>query len=342
MLFIRKSALAALALTLALVLPASAAPVPAEGAAGSYEKYLPDDADGVITINVRALLDSELMKKFGLDKMLAGNDDAQKAFKALGLDPLKDIERVVISGDNDKSSDQAFVIIQGKFDTAKLSAAAEAAAKDDKGVLKIHKTDHGKIYEVSKLDEIIKLPPQAAGAGVNFKGKSVVFVVLADKGNVVAVPTKEGAEEVLAKAAGKKTTKLKSKELAALIAKIDPKQTVAIAMPGPAGEDKIKSVTGGITVTADVKVRFTVTAADADAAKDLNEKLKEQLGMIQAIAGAVALQQKELAPAIDILNGIEHEAKDNTIGIKSDIKGETLEKLVKAVAELAAKTGGIK
>src|SRR5262245_31717976 len=99
MLFIRKHVLAALALGLVLALPAFAAPVPGEAAAGSYEKYLPDDADGVVTINVRALLDSELVKKVGLDKMLADNEEAQKSLKALGLDPLKDIERVVICGD---------------------------------------------------------------------------------------------------------------------------------------------------------------------------------------------------------------------------------------------------
>ena len=50
--------------------------------------YLPDTADGVNTITVRQLLDSELIKKAGLDKALA-NDEAQKGIKALGFDPQR-------------------------------------------------------------------------------------------------------------------------------------------------------------------------------------------------------------------------------------------------------------
>src|SRR5690349_4649491 len=111
MLSLRKPILAALALSLALALPALAA-----APAGSYEKYLPDETDGVITINVRQLLDSELIKKAGLDKALAG-EDAQKALGVIGLDPLKDIDRVVIAG----GKDEGLVIIQGKFDPAKLA-----------------------------------------------------------------------------------------------------------------------------------------------------------------------------------------------------------------------------
>jgi len=333
MLSIRSRILAALALTLALALPAFAAPAPLDGPAGNYEKYLPDAADGVINVNVRQFLDSELIKKAGLDKLLTG-DESQNTLKALGLDPLKDIDRVIIS--NDKASNDGYFIVQGKFDPEKLAAAAELAAKDKKEVLKIHKSEYGKVYEITKLDELVKVPPQAAGAGVNLKDKSF-FGVIADKGNIVVVGTKESAETVLAKAAGKKTTKLTNKDLPGLIAKIDPKQTIAVAIPAP--EEKLKSVTGGITVTKDLKVDVTLTATDADAAKQLNETITMGLQQAQDIAGIIVLQQKELAPLVDILNGIKHDAKDSTIGITTDVKGETLEKLVKAVAEFAKKQG---
>ncbi|HEX5270552.1 MAG TPA: hypothetical protein VFW33_08710, partial [Gemmataceae bacterium] len=196
----RKRILTAVALSLALAVPAFAA----DAAAPGFEKYMPDAAEGVITINVRQLLDSELIKKAGLDKALAG-EEAQKSFKDLGLDPLKDIERVIITSDKEKSEDPYF-IVQGKFDPAKLAAAADAAAKEKKDNLKVHKTDLGKVYELTNLDQAVKLPPQAAGAGVNLKGKSV-FVTIPDKGHIVLVGSKEAAETVLAKAAGKKTTK---------------------------------------------------------------------------------------------------------------------------------------
>jgi hypothetical protein len=256
--------------------------------------------------------------------------------QSIGLDPLKDIERITFVHDKDRPDDPQF-IVQGKFDPAKLSAAIEAAAKEQKENLKIHKTEQGKIYEIAKLDELLKskLPPAAAG-NVSLNGKSF-FAVIADKGNLVLVGSKESAETVLAKAAGKKTTKLTNKDLAGLLAKIDPKQTVAIAVPSP--DEKVKSITGGVTVTSDVKVDLNVAAIDADTAKTLNGQLAEQLKMAQDIAGLVVLQEKSLAPAVDILNSIKHEAKDNVIGIKSEIKGDTLEKLVKGIAEFAAKNG---
>ena len=330
----RKPILTAVVLSLALALPTFAADAPA----GSIEKYLPDGSEGVVTINIRQLLDSELIKKVGLDKTLAG-EDVQKTLKSLGLDPLKDVERIIITGDKDKS-DESFVIIEGKFDPAKLDAAAESAAKEKSDHVKVHKMDHGKIYELTRLEDLVKLPPQAAAAGLNLKGRSV-FVAIPDKGHIVFVSSKESAETVLAKAAGKKTTKLANKDLAALLAKINTKQSVAVVFPAPAGEEKVKSITGGITVTSDMKSHFTVAAADADAAKQVDTAIGEQLKMARDLVGLVTLQEKGLAPILDIIDGIKHDAKDGNVAIRSDIKGETLQKVVKALAEVAAKQGGI-
>ncbi len=188
MLSLRKLALSALVLSLLSALPALAAPAPIEGPAGSFEKYLPDGADGVVNINVRQLLESGLVKKIGLDKLLA-NEDADKTLKTLGLDPLKDIERVIIANDKEKGDD-SYIIVQGKFDLNKLRLAADLMAKEKKDVLKIHKMEHGKIYEVTKLEDLVKLPRQAAGAEDFLKDKSV-FAVIADKGNIVLVGSKE-------------------------------------------------------------------------------------------------------------------------------------------------------
>jgi hypothetical protein len=115
---------------------------------------------------------------------------------------------------------------------------------------------------------------------------------------------------------------------------------VAVALPMT--EDKLKSVTGGITVTSDVKLDFNANAADATAAKEIDDKLTEVIKSFQDFAGLLVLQEKDFAPVIDILGGIKHDAKDSVVTIKSDIKGEVIEKLVKAAAQLAAKTGTIK
>jgi hypothetical protein len=336
----RKHTLTALALCLAAALPAFAEPLrTVEAPAGTLEKYLPDGSDGVIVINIRQLLDSELVKKAGLDNALAG-DGPQKAIKVIGFDPLKDVERLIVTSDKSEKEEQPCFIFQGKFDPDKLHAAIAKAAEEKKDVVKIHKTDNGKLYELTKLDEIAKLPPQLAGAGVNLKGKSL-FLVFADKGNVVLTGSKEGAETALAKAAGKKATKLTNKDLVTLLAKINPKQSIAVALPAPPSEQNFRSITGGVTVTSDMKVDFTVTAADADSARKIDGLFADQLKQLQDIlASLVVLEPKAVGPAVDILNGIKHDTKDNAMTVKSDIKGETLEKLVKGLAELAARQAG--
>ncbi len=347
MLSFRKHVLTALALSLVAALPAFAEPLRTEEApARSLEKYLPDSADGVIVINVRQLLDSELVKKAGLDKMLA-KEDAKKAIDVIGFDPLKDVERIIVTSDKSEGSgkgDEPVFIFQGKFDPAKLQAVVEKAAEDKKEALKVHKTANGKVYELTKLDELIKVPPQLAGSGVNLKGKSLYFT-FADKGHVVLTPAKATAETALEKAAGKKTTKLTNKDLVALLPKINPKQTIAVALPADSSEQNVKNITGGITVTSDVKIDFKVAATDADAAKKIDTQIGESLQQAQDILAAlVALQAKEVKPAVDpavdILKGIKHDTKESAVTVKADIKGETLEKLAKAVIELAAKQAG--
>ncbi len=321
----RKTALLAVALALC-ALPAARA--------ADDEKYLPDETEAVVSINVRQFLDSALIKKANLDKALAGSDEAQKVLKELGLDPLKDIDRVLIASGG-KAEDKSLFILQGHFDPAKFQAKAEEVAKAHKDHVKIHKGDGATIYEVSQLDQLIKVPPQAQDQ-VNLKDKSV-FLAVADKNTVVAGSTKGAVGDALAKASGKKKTALKNKDLGALVAKIDPKQTIAVAVPGSmTGNDKIKSITGGITVAADIKIEGKVAAADLDAAKEIDDQIKEGLMAGQAIVGAFAAQQKALMPVVDILNDIKHESKDKDVTVKTTIKPETLEQLFKGLAALGA------
>ncbi len=129
--------------------------------------------------------------------------------------------------------------------------------------------------------------------------------------------------------------------MTALIAKINPKQSVAVAILELRAEPRIKSITGGLTVTDDLKIDVKLDTINADAATAISDLIKEQLSIAKDIVGLLVLNQKEFAPAIDILNGVKLEAKDASLGIKSDIKGETLEKLMRAANDLINK-GGIK
>ena len=122
------------------------------GRAADAEKYLPNDSDVVVTLRVQTLLDAPLVKR-NLDQLKPAfqkNDDYQKTIDALGLDPFKDIELIVVGvplggGDPDK----AVAVIQGKFNVAKVQAVAAKAAKDNGDVLKIEKVGATELYTIT-------------------------------------------------------------------------------------------------------------------------------------------------------------------------------------------------
>src|SRR4051812_38545667 len=116
----------ATAFAFALAAPAARAVEP--------DKLLPADADTVTYVNVKQLVDSDVIKKYALEQIkqaLAGQE-AKKLLEQMGLDPLKDIEKVWIGSEGTSAENmKALVVIHGKFDTEKLFKAAEAATKQD-------------------------------------------------------------------------------------------------------------------------------------------------------------------------------------------------------------------
>src|SRR5262245_27654260 len=78
-------------------LAVSAATLPA----ADVDKYLPADTEMVLTINIRQILDSALVKKEALGMLtdlIQGSEEAKTTLTKLGLDPLKDIDRLTVAG----------------------------------------------------------------------------------------------------------------------------------------------------------------------------------------------------------------------------------------------------
>src|SRR5262249_7507298 len=114
---------------LALVVAALLAAGPLRAA--EPDKLLPGDTAAVAVVNVRQLLDSPLGKKFLIERYQAAlkeNAEAQRMFAALNLDPLKDIDSVVMSA-SALDPDKMLLLVHGKFDLARLQTAAEDFAK---------------------------------------------------------------------------------------------------------------------------------------------------------------------------------------------------------------------
>src|SRR5262249_4337701 len=111
-------------------------------------QLLPQDTAVVWKINVKQLLDSELVKKHALKQIknsLIANADVQKAFEALGFDPLRDVS-AVIGAHADLDFTKSLFIVQGRFDSDRLRILAPVLAQTKPDRLKIHSIGDHSVY----------------------------------------------------------------------------------------------------------------------------------------------------------------------------------------------------
>jgi hypothetical protein len=315
--------LAAVALVLGVALmPAGAADI---------DKYLPDDTEEVVTVNVKQILDSGLVKKFGLDNVkqaLKDQEDVAKILKDLGFDPFADLDTVTVGSAGGDDPEKALIIVHGRFDLDKFKAKAAEAAKTNGEHLKIHKRDKGpEIYEVKHPDLEFNL-----------------FVSLPDKSTMLVSPGKDYVIDALKKIDNQKPT-VKNAEIQKLIKAMDGKQSVSIAMLGTSlaksselanliGKDVvdgIDAVGGGVTLGDDIKFELVVSTKTADAAKSIRKKIDDGVNNALIALAPLAKLQPDLQPAVDVVKAIKTAGKEKTVSLKGEVTAEQIEKIAKAI-----------
>jgi len=306
---------------------------PATAVAGDIDKYLPDDTEFVVNLNLRQILDSKLVKSIGLDlarEALKSIDDVNDVLKDLTFDPFKDLDRFVLASPGGTDKDRGLMIVHGTYDLAKFKAKAEAVMKDQGDVLKIHKVADGLggqhlIYEVNIPDQDLPL-----------------FVALAGKHTLLASPGKDYVVEGLKRSKGQAVAALKNRDFQALLEKMDPTQSLSLAVVGSAlnkadflqglAKDLLESVDaigGGITIEEDVKLEFVGSLKTAGDAREAQKQIKNGINQGLAILALIATQNKDLDAAVDVLKTIRCTNKDKTVTLKAQINQEILEKIFK-------------
>lgn len=299
---------------LALVRPAPAAEV---------DQYVPADAEFAVTVNVRQLLDSGLVKKHALGLMkqfLESNPEAQKMLKPLGFDPLSDVTSLTFAGPGGKDKNKGLVIVRGKFNVEKIRARAAEAAKQDEKRLKEVKEGDYTLYETTIEQQ-----------GENQK----MYVALVDETTLVGGPGKDYVVAALDKKAGKSKGEAKP-ELRALLEKADASQSVTFVATGTAmkkgamsGEgEKVDSIVGGFTVADDFKLDVTVASKDEEAAKKISKNLKEMLDQFKGFASMFTADKPQLSPLVEALAGTKIDAKGTNVTVRAEISTDTIEKVL--------------
>jgi hypothetical protein len=337
----RLSRLSCAALAAAVAL--SAAPL---ARAGDLDKLLPDDAAFIVAVNVKQVRDWAPFKKQAqgeIEKVLK-MDFAQNVLKDTGFDPLKDLDRLVISVSSHDAADKSpeetsFAVFQGKFDPDKLRDKAERLAKDSPTLFKVRKAGDAPMLEIA-------LPG------------SPFFFVLVDKNTLVVSNVESKAAEAVEKATGKKKTGLKSKRLADLLAKSDPKMAAEWFAGGemPTGSAKatrdkdgkitvlergtlqdggVEGFCGGLSLgDSDAKFQTSVFAKDAAGAKDLTKKIQE--GLDKAIAeGSKEIDKRpELKPILEAMKNVKVGTADDAVTLEGSATADVIVGFIKAMGSI--------
>jgi hypothetical protein len=302
------------------------AAVPARAA--DIDKFVPEDSEFITSVNVRQLLDSGVVKKVGLEhakEALKSSDEVAEVLKTLDFDPFKDLDQVIMASPGGNEQDKGLIIAHGKFDVAKFRAKAEETAKQKGDVLKIHKSGANQIYEVK----------------IQGDQEVTLFVAIASKDTILASPGKDYVVDALKKESLKKNAGLKNKQLQTMAEKMDPKQTLSIALVGEAFAKaeipneqakallaKIDAVSGGVTVTDEVKIEIGVTTKNAADAKDISKAVNDGLNQLILLVGVLSANEPKLAPALDFLKSVKTTTKDTVITIKGALDADAIDKIV--------------
>ncbi|MHB1423156.1 MAG: hypothetical protein ACYC3I_08180 [Gemmataceae bacterium] len=305
------------------------------GRAADVDRFMPEDTEFVLNLNVRQIRDSELVKKNEFQDLaqeaLRGNDQVQDVLKDLGFDPFKDLDRIIIATPVSTEKDRGLFIVHGRFDVAKFKAKAEAVAKDDEEHLKIRKVLGGKhlLYEVNvpELDDPL-------------------FVALANNNTLLASPGKDYVVDALKKIGKETKPVLKNKQFQALLEKIEERQSLSLAaVPGPnlgkvvegaSGDikamiEKIQALGGGLTVSDEIKLEFVVNTKDAKDAKELRDSAKA--GLDAVITFASIFVQNNNSPAgeflMEFLKSLRVANKGESVVLKGRISSDSIEDALK-------------
>ncbi len=307
--------------------------------AADPDVLLPAKADTVVSVNVRQILDSDIAKKYALEqiKQTLDGKDIKKILAEIGLDPMKDVDQLVVGMSGSGKSDlKVLGILHGKFSPEKLFRTAEAQTKKDPD--KFSQLKEGKTV-------IFKFQPD--------DGNPPWYFTVIDENTVVA-----GSEKALivdaVEASGKQKSGV-SKEVTALIKKMDEKASVYavsvvkgklddVKIPGggnlpvdlsafQALLPKIETMAVSVQVKADVSLEVTLGMKDMTAADDFHtafDDLIKQLKPLVQIFGAAEPRAKPLA---DVMNSVKSSAKSTDVVITGKVTGANIGKMMNPPAD---------
>ncbi|MCI0376949.1 MAG: hypothetical protein L0215_05040 [Gemmataceae bacterium] len=299
-------------------------------------KLLPADTELVFTVNVKQIMDSELVRaqKEAIDQAkailenLGGANPVQKHLQDAGFDFFTDLYTMTIATAGSKDTDKMFIAVEGKFNVPKFNGAAEAAAKDNPDALRITKQGDATVYEIT--------PP----------GEKRVYASLVNSKLLIAAPTKEALNDALSRISNNRPANLK-KEVRTLLETVNKKQSVSFVATGSAlakmmegapvpnaeiaGQalQSIEGLSGAITITREIQFQLGVNAKDEATAKNMATAGNVALLTVRSLVETRAKEDQKLAPVVDIVKTLRITSQGSNILLRGEVTLDVIEKLMK-------------
>jgi hypothetical protein len=310
-------------LTLALV---GAAIVTGLARAAEPTTYLPDGTMLVLTLNVKQLRQSALLRgdeKAFKEKMA----EAAKALETFGVDPAKDLDRIVLAVGEQLNPANTLILIEGRFDVTKIQGRLRELTRERKNDLQAIEESGFTIFQG-------RLPkPAVANPTVPLPERFVMTIL--DGATIALAADRAALTEAVAKKAGR-TTVIKPR-VAELVGKVNPQETLSVVFVPPAdfltgpAAGGLNTVTGGLTVSDGVTTDIKFDMKDAETAKRLAGEISDGVTRIKdLLPGLAAFQpgvgRKDQEMIKDMLDTFKIAAKPDSIQVTSTISKELIEK----------------
>jgi hypothetical protein len=303
---------------------ASAVPTPAEADPTSEtSKWVLEGSELVLHINVRQVLNSAALKKGAIDAMKEAIDKdatAKMVFENIGLDPLKDIDSITLSGLAPAPKDvKGVLVVRGKFNLAKIQNAAEKFAADKPTELKLSKSDGLQLYEIKAKE-------------------NNAVAAFADSTTLVVGSSKELTLDAV-KRFGRRSARV-SKDMELALTKFTGKESLSLALvfneelrkligkaPGAAEiATKLKTVTGTLALSDTATLGVIVLADDEEAATILQGLIKQGL----TLAELVATGDDKVGPLLgEFLKATKLVQQKTTVSLTLTVTEDLLQKAMK-------------
>jgi hypothetical protein len=308
--------------------------------AAEPDKLIPADADTVISVDLKKLLEADFVKKYIVEDLKKQFDkqEAKQFLTDIGLDPFKDVEKLVVASmeTNFKEGSQPnfLIVVRGSFDAQKLFQRAEAETKANPDKYSMVRDSGAVMFKIVQQKPRDSEPERATFA-----------TVIDDKTLAFASDKKYIAGAIKANDSGQAAT-LK-KELAALIKKVDARVPVYVAsvVSGKLGEMELRDPRGPVklsfeslrkalpnaeTILATVRVGTDVAVdlymgmKDDATANDMRNAMIDLIDQVKPLVklGVLAGQAPESLP--ELLDSIKITSKKKDMILTIAASGNTL------------------